>query len=97
MALFCLQNTFNLSLFHLQIYSISSDNDFHRTLLCTFTAVCTLLIVNDRYIVVHMDGVKFALLGAQGTADTAVIALCFYFFALIMGITLNQMLCVVRH
>ena len=73
------------------------QNYLCRALFCALSTVGTLFVVNNRYVVIHMDGVKFTLLGAQGTADTAVVTFCFDLLALIMGITLYQMLCIVRN
>ena len=44
-----------------------------------------------------MDGVGFALLRTQGTADASGVAFLLYVSALIVGITLNQMLRLIGH
>ena len=44
-----------------------------------------------------MDSVELTLLRTQGTADTTVVAFCFYIFALVMGIALYQMLRRIRN
>lgn len=44
-----------------------------------------------------MDGVGFTLLCTQGTADASGVAFLLYVSALIVGITLNQMLCLIGH
>ena len=44
-----------------------------------------------------MDGIIFTLLGAQGTADTSVIAFCLDSRSLFMGITLYKVLRLVWH
>ena len=48
-----------------------------------------------RYVVIHVNCVKLALLGTKGTADTAVVAFCLHILALIVGITLYQMFCII--
>ena len=68
---------------------------FYGALGGAFAAVGTLLIINDRQVIVHVDGVELALFCAQGAADAAVVAFGFYVFALIMRRTLNQMLCII--
>ena len=44
-----------------------------------------------------MDGIRFTLLGAQGTSDTSSLADLLHSRSLVMGRTLNQMLCRIRH
>ena len=63
----------------------------------TLTAVRTLLVVDNCHVIIHMNRIEFTLLCAQGTADTACIALLLDIRPLVMGITLYQMLCLIRH
>ena len=73
------------------------QNYFCRTLFCALAAVGALFAVNDCYVVIHVDSVKLTLLGAQGTADTAVVTFCLDIFALVVGVALYQMFCAVRN
>ena len=73
------------------------QNHFRRTFLRAFSAAGALGVINHRHIVVHVDGIKFTLLGAESTSNAAYLAFSFNVFALIMRSTLYQMLRAVRH
>ena len=66
-----------------------------RTLRRALAAVRALLVVNDCYVVVHGDRAVLTLLGAERTADTADVTFRLDVLALVVGVTLNKMLCAV--
>ena len=72
-------------------------NNFYRALLCALAAVRTLLIIDNSYIIVHVNGIKLTLLSAESTADTPHVTFGLYILAFIMGVALYQMLCLVRN
>ena len=72
-------------------------NHLRRALRRTFSAVGTQRIINHSQIIFHMDCTDFTLLGTQGTSDTSVFTFGLNVLALIVGRTLYQMLCLIRH
>ena len=45
--------------------------DLLGALFCALAAARALIIVNNSYIIVHVNGIKLTLLGTEGTSDTA--------------------------
>ena len=56
--------------FNIRLYR-RSDYYLLRALFGALAAAGTLVVVDDGHIVVHVDGIEFALLGAEGTSDTS--------------------------
>ena len=66
------------------------NDNFDWALRRALAAVRTLLIINYRQVVIHMDGIILTLLDAECTADTSVIAFSLDSRSLFMGITLYK-------
>ena len=73
------------------------NDNFDWALRRALAAVRTLLIINYRQVVIHMDGIILTLLDAECTADTSVIAFSLDSRSLFMGITLYKMFRLVWH
>ena len=73
------------------------QNHLRRTLHRALSTVGALLIINHSQVVLHMDGVELALLGAEGTADTASRAGRLHVLALVVGVAAHQVLGLVGH
>ena len=73
------------------------NDNFDWALRRALAAVRTLLIINYRQVVIHMDGIILTLLDAECTADTSVIAFSLDSRSLFMGITLYKVFRLVWH
>ena len=54
----------------LSLYRDPGDH-LHRTFFRTFSTACALVVIDHRHVIVHVDGIEGALLGAEGAADAA--------------------------
>ena len=59
-----------------------------RALSCALAAVGALGVIDDCYVVLHMDCVELTLFGTQGTSDTSSLTCSLYIFALVMAAAL---------
>ena len=73
------------------------QNNLSRALLCALAAVGTFLVIDNGYVVLHVNCIELTLFGTQGTCDTACITFRLNVFALVMGRTLYQMFCSIRN
>ena len=72
-------------------------NDLRRALGSTLTAVCTRLVINVRNVVLHRNGSRLALSGAEPATDTACFALLLDDLAALMAVAGNTICRFVRN
>ena len=78
-------------------FYMNLQNNLSRALRCALAAVGTFLVIDNGYVVLHVNCIELTLFGTQGTCDTACITFRLNVFALVVGRTLYQMFCGIRN